>query len=170
MAAKIGPIVSSDHLVNEDAAELSEFEFGLTLANNAFQRWIVRCAAAAGYPDLGAVDVLVLHTVNHRARAKKLADICLVLNIEDTHVVNYALKKLTKLGLVTSKKAGKENMFSTTKKGREACQKYREIRDECLVKSLGVFNDEGEQIGELAGLLRALSGQYDQAARVATSL
>ena len=83
----LGPIVSSAHLVAEGAAQLSEFEFGLTLANNAFHRWIVRGMAAAGYPDLGAVDVLIVHTVNHRDRAKKLADICLVLNIEDTHVV-----------------------------------------------------------------------------------
>jgi len=169
-APPLGPIVSSAHLVSEDAVELSEFEFGLTLANNAFQRWIVHCMAASGYADLGPVDILILHTVNHRERAKKLADICLVLNIEDTHVATYALKKLVKLKLVASAKSGKENLFRTTKKGVEACAAYRRIREECLVKAFGSFTGEATEISELAGMLRLLSGLYDQAARVAASL
>ena len=79
-------IVSSAHLVSERAAETSAFEYGLYIASNAFNRWITRCMAAAGYPDLGALDVMVLHTVNHRARDKKLADVCFVLNIEDSQL------------------------------------------------------------------------------------
>jgi predicted MarR family transcription regulator len=42
----VGPIVSSTHLVFEEAAELGELEFGLTIANNAFHRWMVHCMAA----------------------------------------------------------------------------------------------------------------------------
>ena len=38
-----GPIVSSAHLVSEKSAELSEFEFGLMIASEAFNRWVVRC-------------------------------------------------------------------------------------------------------------------------------
>src|SRR3546814_14888784 len=82
--------------------------------------------AAAGYPDLAALDVMVLHSVNHRARDKKLADICFVLNIEDSHTVNYALKKLTRTGLVAGDKRGKEIFYATTKDGQAACVKYRE--------------------------------------------
>ena len=170
MSKPIGPLVSSAHLVAEGAAELSEFEFGLTLANNAFHRWMVRCMAAAGYPDLGPLDILVLHSVNHRDRPKKLADICLVLNVEDTHVVTYALKKLAKLKLVSGTKTGKENVFAATRKGVDACQRYREVRDSCLVNSFGAFGGPEAAIGDLAGLLRALSGLYDQAARTAASL
>src|SRR5437868_10587973 len=87
-------IVSSSHLVSPRSVELSEFEFGLIVAWNAFSRWAVRCMAAAGGADLTITDVLVLHHINHRARNKKLGDICFVLNYEDTHVVAYALKKL----------------------------------------------------------------------------
>ena len=87
-------IVSSAHLVAEEAAETSELEYGLCVATNAFNQWIVRNMAAAGVPGSGPLDVMVLHTVNHRDRPKKLADICFTLNIEDTHTVNYALKKL----------------------------------------------------------------------------
>ena len=96
-------IVSSAHLVSEKSAELSEYEYGLIIASNTFDRWIVRCAAAAGLKDLGPLDVLVLHSINHRDRAKKLADLCFVLNIEDTHTVAYSCRKLVKQGLIKSK-------------------------------------------------------------------
>ena len=130
----IGPIVSSAHLAAGALPGLSEVEFGLILAGHAFDRWMVRCMGAAGVPDLSAVEVLVLHTVRHRDRPKKLADICLVLGIEDTHVVSYAVKKLALAGLVTSKKAGKEKLVVATKAGADACQRYHEIRERLLVK------------------------------------
>ena len=173
------PIVSSAHLVSPRAAELSEFEFGLIIAGNAFSRWTVRCMAAAGLPDLGPLDVLVLHSVNHRARDKKLADICFVLNVEDSHTVNYALKKLLRLGLVTVRKSGKESLYVTSPAGAEACERYRQVREDCLIKAMNAFagsrgqgpgDDLNQQVGELADLLRALSGLYDQAARAAASL
>ncbi len=161
--------------MSEGAEELSAFEYGLTMAANAFERWIVRCMAAAGQPELGALDVLVLHCVNHRARDKRLADICFVLNIEDSHTVNYALKKLARLGLVAGDKRGKEIFYATTKEGAALCLKYREVREACLVNSFSAFaggqaDDLNDQIGQAADLLRALSGLYDQAARSATSL
>jgi len=166
----IGPIVSSAHLVSDQSPELSEFEFALTIANNAFQRWMVRCMAAAGYPDLGPTEILILHTLNHRGREKKLADICLVQNIEDTHIATYAIKKLAKLDLVSSRKVGKENYFSTTDKGQQACESYRGVREGCLIDVLKTYGLANKEIGELAGLMRALSGMYDQAARAAASL
>jgi len=166
-----GKIVSSAHLADGGAPALSEFEYGLIISGNAFDRWIVRCMAAAGYPDFNRLDVLVLHTVNHRARDKRLADVCFVLNIEDTHLVNYALKKLVKAGLVTAEKRGKESLYRTSDEGAEACRRYREVREPCLVetvKSLGNFDED--EIAAVARFLRALSGLYDQAARAATSL
>ncbi len=48
MAEQNIKIVSSSHLVSERAGELSEFEFGLTVLHNAFNRWMVRCMSAAG--------------------------------------------------------------------------------------------------------------------------
>lgn len=164
------PIVSSSHLVSDRASELSEFEFGLYICTNAFQRWIVRCIQASGIPDMNALDVMVIHTVNHRAREKRLSDICFVLNIEDTHLVNYAVKKLLKAGLIDRKKQGKEMYYATTDAGRAACEKYRAIREDCLITAFGTAGLHGEDVGAAADLLRALSGLYDQAARSATSL
>ena len=169
------PIVSSAHLVSERSTELSEFEYGLIVASNAFERWIVRCMAAAGGGDLGPLDVLVLHSVNHRARDKKLADICFVLNVEDSHTVSYALRKLVRGGLVAGRRSGKETLYATTKAGRAACERYRQVRENCLMAAFGAVTGEAgpdlnREIGDAAGLLRALSGLYDQAARAAASL
>ncbi len=169
-SAGVGPIVSSAHLVSERHEHLSEFEFGLTIANNAFQRWMVRCMTATGYPDLNSLDILVLHTVNHRGRAKRLADISLVLNIEDSHTVTYAIKKLVRLDLVKGERKGKEKAFEATKQGQEACRRYREVREDCLLSSLTLLGDSDSDLGNLAAMLRALSGLYDQAARAAASL
>lgn len=167
-ASRTGGIVSSSHLVSPRSVELSEFEFGLIVAWNAFSRWAVRCMAAAGLPDLTITDVLVLHHINHRARNKKLADICFVLNYEDTHVVGYSLKKLVAAGLARAEKQGKEVFYSPTDQGEAFVRQYRAVREECLIRSLD--SELNADIGELARLLRTMSGMYDQAARAATSL
>lgn len=169
-AMKTAPIVSSAHLVSEHSAEMSEFEFGLIVAGNAFHRWIVHCMTAAGLRDLTPLDVLVLHHVTHRARDKRLADICFIMNIEDTHLVNYSLKKLQGMEVVQSNKSGKEVTYSSTALGMEHVKRYREVRERCLIEALHADASLNRDIGELARLLRVLSGVYDQAARAAASL
>ena len=164
------PIVSSAHLVSQQSAELSEFEFGLIVAGNAFHRWITHCMSAAGLRDLMPLDVLVLHHVTHRARDKRLADICFLMNVEDTHLINYSLKKLLNLGVVVGSKNGKEVTYASTVEGRCYVERYREIRESCLIDALQADDGLNRDIGELARLLRVLSGMYDQAARAAASL
>jgi predicted MarR family transcription regulator len=164
------PIVSSAHLVSPRSAEMSEFEFGLIVAGNAFHRWIVHCMSAAGLSDLTPLDVLVLHHVSHRARDKRLSDICFIMNVEDTHLINYSLKKLQGLGVVASRKNGKEVTYASTDLGSQYVQRYRDIRESCLIHALKADEGLNRDIGELARLLRVLSGVYDQAARSAASL
>jgi len=163
-------IVSSEHLVSDHSAELSEFEYALIMVHNAFNRWMVRCMSAAGVKDMTAIEVSLLHHVNHRERRKKLADICFVLNIEDTHVATYALKKLVSRGYVKSEKVGKEVFFSSTPDGRALCARYREVRESCLIETLKESGLTNQQIGDTAQLIRNASGLYDTAARAAASL
>lgn len=163
-------IVSSAHLVSPHSKELSEFEFGLIVSNNAFSRWVVHCMSAAGLRELTPLDVLVLHHVNHRSRGKGLSEVCFVMNIEDTHLVNYSLKKLLALGVVKSARSGKEVTYSTSEEGQKYVERYRQIRESCLISALKADDGLNRQIGEVAVLLRVLSGVYDQAARSAASL
>lgn len=167
---EIGPIVSSAHLASGAMPALSEFEFGLILLSHAFERWMTRCMRASGFGDLGALDVLVLHTVNHRGRAKRLADICLVLNVEDTYTVTYSIKKLERLKLVKSGRQGKEKTVTITPAGEAACARYREIRERLLVGTVMSLGFEEKTLSAVAAQMRALSGHYDQAARAAASL
>ena len=114
-------IVSSRHLADGEHWETSEVEYGMIIAYNAFSRWMTRCMSAAGNTDLTPLEILVLHNANHRGRDKRLTDICFLLNIEDTHTVNYALRKLRKMDLLASEKRGKEVFYSTSDAGQKLC-------------------------------------------------
>ena len=166
----IGPVVSSAHLAHSSLPALSEVEFALTMANHAFHRWMVRGMTAAGLPGLSPLEVLIVHLVNHRHRPKTLADICLVLNIEDTHLANYAISKLVGPGLVTSGRKGKEKAITITPKGTELCTRYGEIREALVVRAARQLGHDPQDLSRMAALLRALSGAYDQAARAAAAL
>ncbi|OWU85646.1 transcriptional regulator [Oceanicola sp. 22II-s10i] len=163
-------IVSSRHLAEGEGWEASEFEYGLIIAYNAFSRWMVKCMGAAGGGELSALEILVLHNVNSRGRDKRLTDICFLLNIEDTHTVNYALRKLLKAGLLEGDKRGKEVFYSTTAEGESLCEAYRKVRNQCLLEGLQHMDLSGDELRDIATRLRALSGQYDQASRAAASL
>jgi predicted MarR family transcription regulator len=163
------PIVSSAHLANGASPALSELEFSLTLAGVAYQRWMVRCASAAG-AQLTALEVLIMHTVRHRDRPKRIADITLVLDIEDTHLATYALRKLQTAGLIKASRVGKEKMVAPTKEGIAFCDRYRDIREELLVGTARGQGPSEETVSELARQMRLLSGSYNQAARAAATL
>ncbi|NNK15825.1 MAG: winged helix DNA-binding protein, partial [Sulfitobacter sp.] len=110
------------------------------------------------------------HNTNHRGREKRLTDICFLLNIEDTHTVNYALRKLLKSGLLTAEKRGKEVFYRTSKEGEALCEAYRAVRKSCFLDGLNRMDTNGDDLREIAAGLRAMSGQYDQASRAAASL
>jgi predicted MarR family transcription regulator len=163
-------IVSSRHLASEQGWQMSEFEYGLILSFNAFNRWMVRCMAASGQKEMSPLDILVLHNINHRSRDKRLSDICFMLNIEDTHLVNYAVKKLLKAGLVVGEKHGKEMFYATSETGAQLCETYRQVREECLLSSMKNIGLNQDEIRKVASMMRSLSGIYDQASRAASSL
>lgn len=169
-ADTVGPVVSSAHLARSSLPELSEVEFALTMSNHAFQRWMVRCMEAAGGPSMSPLEVLIVHLVNHRERPKTLADICLVLNIEDTHLANYAIKKLSDHGLVSVGRKGKEKTVAVTQDGADLCARYGEVREALLVRAARQLGIDADELSRLAALMRTLSGSYDQAARAAAAL
>ena len=161
-------IVTSSHLATS-YPELSEFEFGLIISFHAFERWMARCMSAAGAKDMAPLDILILHHINHRAKQKRLADICFILNIEDTHLASYSIKKLVAAGVVTGTKKGKEMYYATTPKGADLCNRYKSVRDTCLIGSFTKSEEGGKTLADIAKFLRNISGSYDQASRAASS-
>ncbi|MBU4529978.1 MAG: winged helix DNA-binding protein [Hoeflea sp.] len=168
-SAGIGPIVSASHLADGGMPAMSEMEFALVILSNAYQRWITRCTAAAGGEGLSAIEVQILHAVNHRERDKSQSELCMMFNIEDTHVVAYALKKLEALGLVQPGRRGKEKTARITKKGADLCLRYRALREKLLIESVASLGLDEARVSEIASLMRVMSGQYDQASRAAAS-
>ncbi len=167
---RLRPIVSSEHLTSDEGWQMSEFEYGLIVAFYGFSSWMIRCMNAAGYTDFNPLDILILHNVNHRNREKRLSDICFVLKVEDSHTVNYSLKKLIKIDLVKGTKRGKEIHYSTTKAGIDACLEYGKIRNLCLVDPALATESNMDEFAHTAQILRSMSGLYDQASRAAASL
>lgn len=166
----IGPVVSSAHLADSALPPLSEVEFAVTMMNHAYHRWMVRCMTAAGGPVMSPLEVLILHLVHHRGRAKTLAEVCLILHIEDTHLANYAIRKLTQAKLLKAGRKGKEKTVQITETGAALCTRYREIREALLVRAARQLGHDPDELSRIAALLRALSGSYDQAARAAAAL
>jgi predicted MarR family transcription regulator len=119
---------------------------------------------------MSPLEVLIVHLVHHRERPKSLADICLVLNVEDTHLVNYAIRKLTEHGLVQVGRTGKEKTVGITEKGAALCTRYGEVREALVVRAARQMGHDPADISRMAALLRTLSGAYDQAARAAAAL
>lgn len=170
MQDRVGPIVAASHLAAGAMPALSEIEFAMTLMHHSFQRWMVHCMAAAGVAGLQPIAVHLLHAVVHRQREKTLSELCMMFNIEDTHVVTYAIGKLDALGLVKSSRRGKEKTVKATEKGVEACRRYHQVREALLVDSMKRLNLDEKALSDIAATMRTISGQYDQAARSATIL
>jgi predicted MarR family transcription regulator len=84
--------------------------------------------------------------------------------------VNYAIKKLVALGLLSGEKQGKEVFYSTTPAAAALVERYRQVRERCLLPTLGGEGADRHELQRTADVLRALSGVYDQAARAAASL
>jgi predicted MarR family transcription regulator len=84
----------------------------------------------------------------------------MMFNIEDTHVVAYALKKLEALGLVAPGRRGKEKTARITREGADLCLRYRDLREKLLVesvKSLGLDEcpdqrDRGVDAGDVGAV------------------
>jgi predicted MarR family transcription regulator len=151
------------------AIALQEVEMAAISVNHAFHRWIVSSMTVAHLEDLAVVDVLVLHQITQRASHKRLSDICFILNIEDTHVVAYSLRKLVALGVVQADRQGKDVTYAATATGEQYLRRYQEIREHCLISCIDKLELNSAVLEELARFLRKMSGLYDQAARAASS-
>jgi len=151
--------------VDRLAPIMTQFELSMISARHAQEQWVLRCASAAGMKGYSSMDLLVLHMVGYGS--KRTADICFALNIEDTHIVSYALKKLQRARLVESEKLGKDTFFVPTEQGRTFIADYKAVRKRFLIRALAKLTGGDLDFEQLTDMLRVLSGLYEQAARSA---
>lgn len=149
---------------------MTEFELALVGLWHTFSRWVERCADASGSQGLSSLDLLVLHFLIYRARSMRAADIAFALSIEDTHLVSYSLKKLVRLGLMDTRRSGKEILYTPTESNETSFNRYVDVRQAYLISAIELLQKPGYDLAALTGMLRALSGVYEQAARSAAQV
>jgi predicted MarR family transcription regulator len=154
--------------LTSESSRLSDLEFSIIVLSNGFMSWVSHCAEAAGGRGMGPLDVLVLHAINQRARNKRLADICLVLNVEDTHTVAYSLKKLEDYGYAVHRQDGRDRIYQSSADGDAFCTRYIEVRQRALVDSLKLDDVDFDKLDDAAKALTRMARYYGYASRTAT--
>jgi len=156
------------HLVSEKSAELSEFEFGLMIASEAFNAgscaaWAPRgCATSPPWTWWSS-------TVSITADARSGSTTSVSSQYRGCPSRHYALKKLGRLGLVERNRRGKE-VVSRPRRPAATCA-LAIARCAMLPHrgAVGLGHHRQSRDRRSWRVLRALSGIYDQAPR-ATSL
>src|SRR5437763_3167071 len=144
--------------------ELSQLEMSLTVLWNSARRWLSKRSRVNGLSDL---DVFLMHMLAYRNTALRASDLAFALAIDDMHLVSYSPKKLTKLGLNTSTKSGKEVVYRATAAAAEDRNAFLEDRGRYVEAAIRELMASGVDVAALTKALRTLSGVYEQAARAA---
>lgn len=153
--------------IGRDMVPITRFEQSLQVLKSAFEQWVKRCGSRAGLGGFASIEIQVLHIIGRAQEPRRIVDICFVLNIEDAHIVNYAVKKLVKGGLVRNQRSGKDVVFTVTPEGAERMADYARIKRQFLVEASATFPGQDIALEELSEKLHLLAAIYEQAARKA---
>lgn len=154
-------LAQTEHEVN-----LSELEFALMRVERAFERWESECFAAASGLTLSGSENALLHVIRLHERAKPLKGLVRLTNRDDIPNLQYALRKLIKLGMVRQSGARSNAVYEVTDLGRQATDRYAELRAQLLTEFTGSVTGFDQQLRQSTQTLNLLSGIYDQAARI----
>lgn len=149
-----------------EGERLSDLELALTVLWNSVRRWLSQRSKARPTSGLADLDVFLLHLLVYRNKQLRAADLAYALSIDDMHVVSYSLKKLARLGMISTARIGKEVFYEATQQGRQHYLDFIDDRRQYLEPAMALIAHDHD-LQSLTTLLRALSGVYEQAARSA---
>lgn len=148
---------------------LSDFEFGLERLAQAYYRWKAACLSAVCDVPLTGDDVAVLNVVRMGDEPKRLSEIGQLLNRVDVPNLQYAIRKLTRAGLIETdgRSSRKETRYRATETGVAVTEAYAALRAATLPPMLEAI--EGWAVKSEATRLQLdmLSSLYAQAAQIA---
>ena len=150
-------------------ASITEFEYAALHLIEAFRRWSTQCSRITSSYDMGYGEMVVLHVIRMQDRPKDATTIANILNRDDIPNVQYSLRKLVSLDLVKKVRMGTTFTFAVTAKGRDATDRYAELRRELLLPQLSHLVDPLGSLAEARQVLTLMTGIYDQTARVAAA-
>ena len=168
------PVVSEQpgswHLArSETERQLCDFEFGLERLTQAYYRWKAACLAAVCDVPLTGDDVTVLNVVRMGDEPKRLSEIGQLLNRVDVPNLQYATRKLVRVGLIETEGSSsrKETRYRVTAKGHSVTEAYAALRATTLPQMLEAMDGWAAKSETTRIHLDLISSVYAQAAQVA---
>jgi predicted MarR family transcription regulator len=158
------------HLARTETERLlSDFEFGLERLAQAYYRWKAACLAAVCDVPLTGDDVAVLNVVRMGDEPKRLSEIGQLLNRVDVPNLQYATRKLVRVGLIETegRSSRKETRYRATATGRSVTEAYAALRAATLPPMLDALDGWPVKSETTRIQLDLLSSLYAQAAQVA---
>ena len=153
----------------ETERRLSDFEFGLERLTQAYYRWKAACLAAVCDVPLTGDDVAVLNVVRMGDEPKRLSEIGQLLNRVDVPNLQYATRKLVRVGLIETEGSSsrKETRYRATATGRSVTEAYAALRAATLPPMLEALDGWAAKSETASIHLDLISSLYAQAAQVA---
>jgi predicted MarR family transcription regulator len=153
----------------ETERRLSDFEFGLERLAQAYYRWKAACLAAVCDVPLTGDDVAVLNVVRMGDEPKRLSEIGQLLNRVDVPNLQYATRKLVRVGLIETEGSSsrKETRYRATATGRSVTEAYAALRAATLPPMLEALDGWAPKSETTRMQLELISSLYAQAAQVA---
>jgi predicted MarR family transcription regulator len=151
-----------------ESEQLSELELTLTVLWNCVRRWLSQRSNSQAVNGLSDLDVFLMHLLVYRNKPLRGIDMAFALSIDDLHLVSYSLKKLARVGLIASRKIGKEVFYVATEKAQEHYFDFVNDRKKYLEPAMKFLSKDFD-LEALTAFLRTLSSVYEQAARSAAS-
>jgi predicted MarR family transcription regulator len=153
----------------ETERRLSDFEFGLERLAQAYYRWKAACLAAFCDVPLTGDDVAVLNVVRMGDEPKRLSEIGQLLNRVDVPNLQYATRKLVRVGLIETEGSSsrKETRYRATATGYSVTEAYAALRAATLPPMLEALDGWAAKSETTSIQLDLISSLYAQAAQVA---
>ena len=153
----------------ETERRLSDFEFGLERLAQAYYRWKAACLAAVCDVPLTGDDVAVLNVVRMGDEPKRLSEIGQLLNRVDVPNLQYATRKLVRVGLIETEGSSsrKETRYRATATGYSVTEAYAALRAATLPPMLEALDGWAAKSETTSIQLDLISSLYAQAAQIA---
>ena len=154
---------------SETERQLCDFEFGLERLTQAYYRWKAACLAAVCDVPLTGDDVTVLNVVRMGDEPKRLSEIGQLLNRVDVPNLQYATRKLVRVGLIETEGSSsrKETRYRVTAKGHSVTEAYAALRTATLPPMLESLDGWAAKAETTSTHLDLIASLYAQAAQIA---
>jgi predicted MarR family transcription regulator len=152
-------------------ARLTEFEYGILRFREAFEHWVLQGMRAVFNVELSFEETCILHPLRMQARPTGVSTIARLLNRDDVSNLQYSLRKLVSIGLVTASRSKRMKgvSYTLTKAGIRATDEYAKLKRDLLIRQTLEIPGLKDRVEAATRTLTLLTGLYEECARIAAS-